>query len=96
MAGLISKALSAVVATVYLVAAAMSGEAEVFVMVAISLLLPLACIWFGEEIGGLTGVVRGHLVTSESPGCLVAAGGWLLLLLPVIVGVIWYLQEQGQ
>lgn len=96
MAGLISRGLSAVVGLTYLLAAVLSGAPpDALIVLALYLILPLACIWFPEEMGVFTGVVRGHQVTSESPGCLVAAGGWLLLLLPLIIGCIWYLQERG-
>lgn len=85
---MISRGLSALVALTYLVAALIGGGPVGFVSCALYLLLPLACIWFPDEMGDFTGVIRGHMVTSESPGCLVAAGGWLLLLLPVIAGAI--------
>ena len=93
MAQLISKVLSVVVATVYLVAAARGGGGEAVLVVAACLVLPMACIWFSEEMGAYTGMVRLHVVTSESPGCLVAAGGWLLLLLPLLIGMIALLHE---
>ena len=46
-------------------------------------LIPLGLIWFGDELGGLTGFHYG-LVNRESPGFLVRLFGWLFLL--VIVG----------
>ena len=54
----------------------------------IFLLLPMACIWFGEEMGALTGVMRGQYVGAESPGWLVALLGWVILLLPGVLGWI--------
>lgn len=95
MASLISRCLSVVVGIAYLMAAVFSGPPEGVVLVGLYLVLPLACIWFGEEIGAFKGVMRGHLVTSASPGCLVAAGGWLLLLLPVVLGFFWRFSSRG-
>ncbi|WP_230271933.1 hypothetical protein [Rhodopirellula halodulae] len=46
-------------------------------------LLPLACIWFSNELGRLTGVSMGigrPTINEATPGIFVAAGGWLLLL----------------
>ncbi len=55
------------------------------------LLLPLALIWFSEEMGTYTGIMRFQPVSKQSPGCLVAALGWLLLLAPVIAPIVSYL-----
>ncbi len=47
------------------------------------LLLPMACIWFPDPIGNLTGISLGLLnpmITRRTPGDMVAVGGWLLLL----------------
>jgi hypothetical protein len=83
----ISRALSVVVAVVYL-ALALSMGAYAFYWCIMFLALPLACIWFSDELGSYTGRFRGHLITTETPGVLVAAGGWLVLLLPVIIWLI--------
>ena len=50
------------------------------------LLLPLALIWFPEEIGGFTGYVgRGGDIDSETPPILILFIGWLFLIgLPVL------------
>jgi hypothetical protein len=52
------------------------------------LLIPLLCIWFGDEIGNYTGILPGPAINKPTPGCLVKVGGWVLLLLPVILGLI--------
>ena len=83
MAQLINRALSAVVAIVYLVVAYSHGGPVPLVQCLLYLLFPLACIWFSEEMGAFTGVMRGQFVGRESPGCMVAFLGWVLLLLPV-------------
>ena len=52
-----------------------------------ALLLPLALIWFPEELGSLTGYVgRGGNVDLEAPPILVSIAGWFFLVgLPVLI-----------
>lgn len=90
---MIGKVLSAIIAIVYLGVACASEGAEAVIVCIVYLALPLACIWFSEEMGEFTGIARGHLVTSTSSGCAVAGMGWVLLLLPVAVGL--YFASQG-
>lgn len=52
------------------------------------LVLPLVCIWFGEEIGNYMGTFPGPAINRRTPGCLVSGAGWVLLLFPVIVVLI--------
>jgi hypothetical protein len=50
------------------------------------LLLPLGCIWFPDEIGGLTGYFKTGYVNVETPGAIISFIGWLFLVgLPVII-----------
>jgi len=49
------------------------------------LVFPLAFIWFPEEISEFS--VRGRM-TAKTPGCGVLFGGWILLLLPVVLYLI--------
>jgi hypothetical protein len=90
---MIGKGLSAIIAVVYVVVAYAADGGEAAIACTIYLILPLACIWFSEEMGEFTGIMRGHLVTSTSPGCAVAGMGWILLLLPVVVGL--YFMSKG-
>lgn len=84
-----SRILSSIIAIGYLVTAYVVEGPELVWRVAISLILPLACIWYSDAMGGYTGVGSGTgAITSPSPGCFVAFGGWLLLLMPVIGGLI--------
>jgi hypothetical protein len=53
-------------------------------------ILPLACIWFGEAMGGYTGQAGSIGITAPSPGLFVCIAGWILLLLPIIIGIISY------
>jgi len=51
-----------------------------------ALLLPLALIWFPEELGSLTGFVRGGNINTETPPILVSIAGWFFLVgLPVLI-----------
>ena len=54
-------------------------------LLCISFLFPLACIWFGDEMGDYVGMLPGPGISKRTPGGLVKAGGWVLLLLPIIV-----------
>jgi len=85
-----SRILSGVIAAGYLVTAYVTTDGETTFKFGMILILPLVCIWFSEEMGSFTGVMRGHAITSTSPGCLVAFCGWILLLLPLIIGLIKY------
>lgn len=53
-------------------------------------ILPLACIWFGDALGGYTGFSRplGPRITNTTPGSFVVFLGWVILLFPLIVGII--------
>ena len=87
----VSRALSVLVAIGYIVIASQGGGPLVFQCI-LFLIFPMALIWFSDEFGGYLGFMRGHAITAETPGCLVAVGGWLLLLLPVIM---WLLRRHG-
>jgi hypothetical protein len=50
-----------------------------------SLVFPLMCIWFGDEMGEYVGRLPGPAIDKPTPGGLVRAGGWVLLLLPIVV-----------
>ena len=85
---MVKKILSAVVALVYLTVSFMAMGLEGTIKCALFLILPMACIWFSTEMGSFTGIMRGHYINAETPGCLVACGGWLVLMLPIIIGIM--------
>ncbi len=90
---MIGRSISLVIAVAYLVAAYLGNGAETAFKTGMFLILPLACIWFSDAMGSFTGVMRGQYVNATTPGCLVAFGGWLLLAMPLIVGVIVFLRQ---
>jgi hypothetical protein len=63
------------------------GLTETGVKVCVSLLLPLALIWFPEELGSMTGYVgRGGNIDTETPPILVSIMGWCFLVgLPLLM-----------
>jgi hypothetical protein len=88
-----SRGLSLLVAAVYLMipilalltsAKSIREVLGMLLIMAGGLLIPLACIWFGDELGGYVGLLPGPAITKRSPGWLVKAAGWFLLLLPAI------------
>ncbi|MFC1451825.1 hypothetical protein ACFLSJ_00600 [Verrucomicrobiota bacterium] len=86
--------LSGIIALAYLIGAYFTADAETMWKVGLFLILPLACIWFSDAMGGYTGVGLGRgAITSTTPGYLVAFGGWLLLLLPVIIATVMAMRE---
>ncbi|HNT36734.1 MAG TPA: hypothetical protein PKH07_17230 [bacterium] len=85
---MIKRILSAIIAIIYLSVAYLGGGSEGAIRCALFLFLPMACIWFSEEMGSFTGVMRGHYINAETPGCLVALGGWFVLMLPFIIWII--------
>jgi len=89
------KCASIIVSALYLLAAFLTGNIEDVVRLAGFLIIPLACIWFGDDMGGWIGFSRagGPRITQASPGCLVVFVGWVLLLAPLIVGIVSVLSE---
>jgi len=83
-----SKIVSGCIALSYVTIAVIAGDGEVVFKTGLFLLLPLACIWSSASMGGYTGVGLGKGITSTTPGRFVAFGGWLLLLLPIIIVMV--------
>ncbi len=86
MAIVVNRAAAGVVAGIMLITFGVTGGIATMITGAIYLLLPMACIWFPDEMGSLASV-KG-LPLNETPGFLVIAGGWLLLLLPVGLAIM--------
>jgi len=91
------KIIAVILSLIYLALALFFSDAEAFLKILAFLILPLACIFFGEELGGLTGVrfrlAFSPMVTRPTPGAFVVFGGWMLLLLPLF-GMIYFIIVQ--
>jgi len=88
----LGKYIAAGISIIYLLLAGIYGGGAVFIRMFLFLLLPMACIWFSDEMGGVTGVrmrMIGPRITQPSPGCMVKFMGWVLLLLPIIWVIIF-------
>jgi hypothetical protein len=81
----ISKILSLLISIVYTVLAVIAGGMDGLKCSA-GLLLPLAFIWFSEEIGELTGYYKTGYVNVKTPAIIISFIGWFILVgLPVIL-----------
>jgi hypothetical protein len=79
------RTVSFLIAGLYLALALLVGGLESFLRMLIFLVLPLACIWFSDTLGGGTGLTfGGGYITKPSPGFVVYFLGWVLLAMPVI------------
>jgi Zn-finger nucleic acid-binding protein len=80
----------------YLGAAYFFEGAETLFRVLLFLIMPLACIFWGDALGSMTGVrfrltLACPVVTKPTPGVFVAFIGWVLLILPLVVSVYYLL-----
>jgi hypothetical protein len=87
-----NRILSAILVVAWLALLGLAGGAESVVWGVLQTALPLACIWFPEEMGSITTMLPGPLsvrpITQTSPGCLVRALGWAVLLLMTLGRII--------
>ena len=84
---MLNRVLSGIVAAGYLVLALASGEVEAGIALIPLLVYVGFCllfIWFGEELGDCLGI---GYSTRTSPGWAVSFLGWVLLLMPIGVGL---------
>ena len=79
-----NRTLSAIVAAIYVIGAFATGGAEGGCKVLGFVILPLACIWFGDAMGSFTGLSGSIGITAPSPGLFVCIAGWILLIMPVL------------
>lgn len=82
--------VSLTISVIYLIIAYIWDGSEMLFRILLFLILPLACIWFSEEMGSYTGLtgIDSPGITKESPPTLVKFMGWILLILPAITGII--------
>jgi hypothetical protein len=83
-----NRILSGVLAATYLVLAFLVAGGEGSLRIAMFLVLPLACVWFSDELGDYIGQTGSGYITERSPGILVRIMGWLLLFMPIIMVVV--------
>jgi hypothetical protein len=88
---MIGRIISLVLSGLYVVGAYWAGGGESFGKALIFCLLPLACIWFPDDVGEYTGNgLTLPSITAESPGCVMKVVGWVLLLFPIWGGgLVW-------
>jgi hypothetical protein len=94
MWSLVSKIAALLIAIGYVVAAIIDQHElnRNVLAVALSTLLPLALIWFSEELGSYIGYAgRGGDIDTETPPMMVSFMGWLLLVgLPMFLYWFWH------
>jgi len=83
-----NKILSVLIALIYIAMAFAAGGVEDAVKVLLFVIFPLACIWFGDLMGGYVGPTSSMAITEPSPGLMVCIAGWVLLLVPIIAGLL--------
>jgi uncharacterized protein len=94
----ISKISAPIISLFYLVIASVFMGLEGFLRVLMILVLPLACIFFGEHMGKVTGARVGlsycrPTITKPTPGFILVIGGWLVLLLPLFIYIAEFFAE---
>lgn len=84
----IGRAVSLLAALACLVIAHFFGRSEVFHFAVTIVVLPLGCIWYGNEIGGFVGMSEnGEGGAGNVVGALITGAGWagLFTMLAIIV-----------
>lgn len=87
----ISKLSALFVACIYLIGSLYYGG-EIFLRTLMYLIWPIAFIFFGEELGSLTGIrfrltLAAPVVTKPTPGIIVVFIGWVMLLIPLAIAM---------
>ena len=81
------------IALLYLAIAVLFEGTEEFLKVLLFLILPLICIFRGEELGETTGIrfvptLFSPVVSKPTPGIILVIIGWIWLLLPAVIAII--------
>lgn len=82
------KIIALIISVFYLGLALLFNGSEEFLRMLLFLILPLGCIFFGDELGEITGVrfrttLFAPIVTKSTPGTFVIFMGWVLLTFPI-------------
>lgn len=88
----LNRLISAIIAIIYLTIATYSLGGKGFLGMIRFLILPIGCIWYGEDLGNYTGSIMSQGISRPSAGCVVSFVGWLLLFLPLFQIVYIILQ----
>jgi hypothetical protein len=87
-----NRILSGFLALAWLTLCGLAGGTAAVLQGVLQAALPLACIWFPETLGSMTSMLPGALsdmpITRTSPGCLVRALGWVVLLLLTVGRIV--------
>ncbi len=83
-----ARILSLIISGAYLVAAYLTAGSDILFKIASFLFIGIACIWFGDPLGRITGFrwIGNINVSQETPGSIIKVLGWIVLLLvPAII-----------
>lgn len=88
------RTLSLIIACVYILLTAFSEDSPNKVLPGLlivggALLFPLACIWFADELRQYFDGPPEAGISQKSPVWVVRVGGWVLLLLPLVL--FWFI-----
>lgn len=85
----IGRALSLLVALSCLIVAYLYGSSEMFHLGIVIVVLPLGCIWYGNEIGGFVDMSASEEGGADNfTGMLITVTGWVSLLIMLLVIVL--------
>lgn len=83
-----NRILSSLVTVLYIIAGDESNGGETAFKAGTFVILPLACIWFADAMGGYVGPNWRGNITATSPSAIICILGWLILLLPFITWIL--------
>jgi len=83
-----NRILSGLLASGYVIGAFATGGGEAGFKVLAFVILPVACIWFSEPMGGFTGWSGNIWINAPSPRIFILIVGWVLLILPLLFIVL--------
>lgn len=86
----LNRLISAIIGIIYLITATYLKGGMGFFGILKFLILPLGCIWYGEDLGNYTGSILSQGISRPSSGRIVIFAGWLLLFLPIFQVVYVY------
>jgi hypothetical protein len=88
-----NRVISGLISVIYVIVAFVEGGAEPAFKVGLFLIFPLACIWFADAMGGYIGPTTNMAISASSPPVILCILGWLLLVTPLIMALIFHGQD---